>query len=303
MLGTCVLVGLLAGGGTGTLQLNVTPKTATVKVDGKTVKGFKSGRGFAVQAGTRTVVATAPGFKPLTRKLAVKPGQTTIVNLRLSRSSKRGTAAPSKRPSKKRPSARPAEPRGKPSLRPSKRPDTKKPAARPSKRPLKPAAKAPPTPKKRPATKRPPTKRPAAKPPVKKRPSRRPAAKPAAPAPAARPRPATGGSRDTGSVSTKPWAVLSFVVGGLAVTGGVIAGLSANDAADDFNASFDRNEKLRLKDDSENLALLSNVLYGVGATGMVLGAVLWAMDPGPGARAEVGPLPGGGAYVGVGGTW
>lgn len=101
----------------------------------------------------------------------------------------------------------------------------------------------------------------------------------------------------------RPFAALSFAIGGLAITGGVIAGISANEKAEEFNRSVSLRQKQTLKDETESRALVSNVLYGVGATGVLVGALLWAMSPDESHYATAAPLPGGGAMVGFGGTF
>ncbi|MCA9540056.1 MAG: hypothetical protein KC620_14260, partial [Myxococcales bacterium] len=118
----------------------------------------------------------------------------------------------------------------------------------------------------------------------------------------ARPAAPVRDTRQPSQVSYKPWAILSFVVGAAAVTGGAIMGMKADDSADQFNNSVSRNEKRNLKDDVEFQATAANVLYGVGAAGIVIGALLWSLDPAD-SYAEVAPMPGGGAYVGWGGTF
>ena len=105
-----------------------------------------------------------------------------------------------------------------------------------------------------------------------------------------------------GSQSLRPWAILSFVVGGAAVTGGYITSGIAQDRADEFNTSSNRTEKLSLHKKAKDMETVSTVLYGVGATGVVLGALLLAMDPGD-RRATVAPIPGGGAMVGYTGSF
>ncbi|MBU0553573.1 hypothetical protein KKF91_17620 [Myxococcota bacterium] len=101
--------------------------------------------------------------------------------------------------------------------------------------------------------------------------------------------------------SLKPLAVVSFLIGGAAIVGGVVTGKMADDAADDFNASRFYDKKINYKQEAEDLSLGSNVLYGVGAVGIGLGALLWGMDSA--YQASVAPMPGGGAYVGVGGSF
>lgn len=100
-----------------------------------------------------------------------------------------------------------------------------------------------------------------------------------------------------------PWAIGAWVVGGVALVSGIITGAAAGSAADDFNKSRDFDEKLSLRDDPAPLAAAANVLYGVGATAIVAGVLLWVLDPDDARTAQIAPLQGGGAYVGLGGAF
>lgn len=303
MLATfAVLVGLLAPGGNATLEVSVTPRNATVQVDGKTQKINLGGK-ISVSPGSHRVSASAPGYSSESQTVNTAAGKTSKVKLSLSKAAASKSPISTKKPTTVAPVAkRPA----------AKRPASKRPVA---KRPVA----------KRPVSKRPVAKRPvAAKRPIGNKPvgAKRPAVakKPATgvatrPKTAARPnnnRPVSGGGNVNGAtpvaaerrpMSTKPFAVLSWIVGGVAITGGVLAGMEAQDYADQFNDSVRRREKQGFKTDAENWALGSNVLYGVGATAVVVGALLWALDPADSYGASVAPLPGGGAYVGFGGSF
>ncbi len=318
-----VLIGLMAPS-SGQLLIQAQPSTVSVTVDGKAMP-YKPGKPMAVAAGRRKVEVSQRGYQTQTRTVMVKAGGQTKLSFKLAKGGLPKAIAgkaPAKKPTLGRPTVR------KPA---AKRPATKKPAIKqPTSK--QPAAKRPAT--KRPVAKRPTNKRPITKRPVTKKPGV--AKKPATSRPvvAKKPRtgtkptvtrkpmvrrkptttrPAVGGGGVNGAApvapaprsrpSLKPWAVFSFVVGGLAVTGGVLAGMQANDKADEFNGSVDRREKLGLKDDAENWALGANVAYGIGATAIVVGGLLWAMDPGDGYAASISPLPEGGAMVGLGGTF
>lgn len=302
-----LLVGLLAPS-TGKLIVTTSPSQASIYVDGKKTNA-KSGKALTVPAGQRKVTVKASGYGDQTKSVLVKKGGTAKVSIKLSKGGKRAMI-PVKKPGAKKPA--------------SKKPFAKRPASK------KPSSKKPVT--KRPATKKPVAKRPGKKTPIKKRNTikRKPktvARKPKVgkktqPRVARKPnvtrKPTTTRPRSGGGVSgvapqpqpqprrrtsTKPAAIFAFVVGGLAVTGGVLAGMQADGKADDFNTSLDRREKMDLRDEAEGWALGSNIAYGVGATAIVVGAVLWAMDDSDGYAASVAPLPEGGAIVGLGGTF
>ena len=332
-----MIVGLMAPSPYGTIRLDIKPDSATVEIDGKLVQ--KGETKVKAKAGTRKIVVMKSGYLPTKELVKVLPGKTVEVKIRLKVAKKTttkttkktvtkrtttrggfktnqprtttkttktkttrkttirtGAKVPRSKPKAKRPAHKPKIQIGGGKKAPRRGPvvgrspgKSKSPAAKPDRRPT--AKKRRPTAKKR---------RPTAK---KRRKTKRRRRK-------TRPRAVAGGGngvRDTAQPqrrpSTKPWAVLAFVVGGLAVTGGVVAGLAADSSADDFNSATKRRAKMDLKDDTENMALLSNVLYGVGATGLVLGGVLWAMDPADNYRAQVAPLPGGGAMVGLGGSF
>ncbi|MEZ4469400.1 MAG: PEGA domain-containing protein [bacterium] len=297
-----VFAGLFAAG-TGTIDVQVVPGNASIEIDGKAVKTSR----ITVKAGTHKVRATATGYSAQTRTVSVGAGKTARVQLRLVQSKVTkptvkppaggttvgGTTVGAKRPSRA------------PIIGISKRPSGKTPviSPRPSVKPgVRPTVRPRPTPKVTPKTKTKPDNGPI----VVRRPSQ--------PGAGRRPAPARGdvavtngggarGSRGGGgSNSLRPFAVLSFVVGGLAITGGVITHNLADEKAQDFNHSVDRQEKLGLRDDAKALDTASTVLYGVGATGVALGVLLLALDPGD-SRATVAPLPEGGAMVGYGGTF
>lgn len=320
MLTTLTLIaGLLAPAGSSHIKFDVQPAGALVQVDGKGIRGTA----IKVRPGKHSVRVSKAGYIASKRTVTTKGGETLEVKFRLKRSKKRGavavgkkaakpkartpikrkTAAPKKTPARGKSPKVTAKPN---TRRPTRHPTKKSPKVTlsPTKKPKKPVGKRPV--KRRPVTKRPVKKRPVARKPVKRKPrGRRPVKRrPVAAAPVAGG--GGGGVEDSrgGGTSTKPFAVLAFVVAGVAVTGGVIAGLAAEGTAEDFNASVDRSEKQKLKRDADNLALGSNIAYGVGATAAVLGAVLWAMDDSDDGYAwQAAPLPEGGAVVGIGGVF
>ncbi len=341
-------VGLLAPGGEAKLHLTVDPGDAVVEVNGKRLKGFKSGEAVQVPPGSVTIEVGADGYLPQKKTVRIGANKSEKISIKLARKGG-GTLTPV---GKGNPGGRPG-----PIAKPAPRDDGPKPGpvAKPDAGPKPgPVAKPGPAPRPVPIGKTPdrdPPKSPVAKPGGKKddgfRPKPKdddgPRAKPRDDGPkpkpkaddgprpkpkddARRPRPKTddrprpvrkprgsgGGGygndgvrdgRDTGPTSLKPYAALSFVVGGLAVTGGVVAGIYADKSADKFAEETVLAKKRDFKEESENRAMLSNVLYGVGATGMVVGALLWAMSPDEGAYgAQVVPLADG-AMVGWGGTF
>lgn len=280
-----LVVALLAPSNTATLTIEVSPDNASIYVDGKRVQPEKGGK-VSVSPGERTVRAVRSGYRSETRVIKAKAGQTYRVSLKLARSTSK---APAKKPVATAPSKRPSKrPTASPSKRPSKKPAAKRPVAkRPSKSPVK-----KPTAGKRP-TKKPSTTKPA----VGRRPSSpspRPSARPASPQP-------IRDEAQPSAPSYRGYAIVSFLVGGAAIAGGVYMGTQADASADEFNRSFDRREKMELKDDTEFNATVANVLYGVGAAGVALGALLWAAEPD--YRYSVSPMPGGGTYVGVEGRF
>ena len=309
-----ILVGLLAPN-TATIAIDAQPKPSLVEVDGRKVQ-MRLGK-ITVKAGKHKITVHRSGYMSQSRYVSASVGKTAKVKFRLV---KKGTKSPAaKKPGAKKPAM--------------KKPAVKKPAAK------KPAAKRPAAKKptsgfvKRPGAKKPVAKAPISKRPAKKTPvgrkkpttvGRKPTVaagkrpkikrKPTVGArPKTKPRPRTtrpSGGAVAGDTAPAPrrsrtnykgWAVFSFVVGGAAATGGVLAGMQADDKADEFNRSVDRGDKQTFKDEAEGWSLGSNVLYGVAATGVLVGSLLWAMDDS--YQASVAPLPGGGAYVGIGGTF
>lgn len=271
---------LLAPQPTATLEIKTDPANASVYVDGKQVKLQKSR--VKVKPGTRKVRVSSSGHRSQTKTVKASGGKTYRLSFELARTT-------SKRPVAKTPSKRPG------AKAPSKKPVAKTPAKRPSKRPVakrpskKPIAKSP---RKKPTTK----PRPRKKPTVAKRPTgaRPVGAQPASPQP-------IRDDRQAGPPSYRGYAIVSFLVGGAAIAGGAYMGSQADESADEFNRSVDRFDKQELKDDTEFQATAANVLYGVGAAGVVLGALLWAAEPD--YRYSVAPMPGGGTYVGVEGRF
>jgi hypothetical protein len=300
-----LLVGLLQPAGGATLQITVAPKEASIEVDGKK-QSLRLGGRVLVAPGTRQVTARAPGHSPQTRKVEVVAGQTLRLVFKLAPAKGPVAAAPAQGPLAQ-PATRPV-PAKAPGVAP-KRDTVAAPAKAPAKKPEEPEEPEEPAgevsraPARRPVEERAPsvTTKPKAgtdeAPTTERRPRATRPVPDGAPAPAPGPVP--------GPQSTKPQAVLAFLVGGAAIAGGIWAGLEANERADAFNDSVDRRAKQRFKRETETWALGANVLYGVGAAGVALGALLWIMDPADRAatRAAVAPLPEGGAVVGLGGTF
>lgn len=296
-----VLVGLMAGG-TGTIDLNVSPNNAIVEVDGKQVKA----RTFSAKAGDHTLTIRANGYVTKKQKVRVIAKKTTKVSVRLSKSGRSKTVV--RTPSRKgavvigRKTTVKGKTIGGTVKKPVRKPVVKKPARKPVRKPVrtvktktvKTKTKKGTRTKTKTKTKTVRTRT------VKRRPARRTTGT-RRPAARGNVRGARRGGRG-GSTSYRPWAVLSFVVGGAALTGGYIVNGMAQEHADDFNASRNRTEKLSLQKKAQDTEMASNVLYGVGATGVALGVLLLAIDPGD-RRATVAPLPGGGAMVGYTGSF
>ncbi|MCB9530006.1 MAG: PEGA domain-containing protein [bacterium] len=271
-----LVVALLAPAGSARIQIDVEPANATIQLDGKRVKPSKGV--LSVSPGRHTVKASASGYTSKSETVTVKAGGAAKVTLRLAKSAK------AKAPLAKGPAKRPAK---RPVKRPvasgdgDKAPVAKAPIKRPVKKPVGPTSK----------------------PPVSRKPTvaKRPVGGGASPRPVAQPQPQPiRDDRDTGRTSYRGIAVVSFLVGGLATAGGIYLGLEANESATSFNDSVRRSEKQQLRDDVEWQSLGANILYGVGAVGILAGALLWAAEPD--YRASVAPLDGG-AYVGFEGRF
>ncbi len=275
---------LMAPSGTATFDITVSPSDASIYVDGKRVK-LQKGQ-VSVKPGTRSVKVSRSGYRSESKTVKASKGKTYRLKFSLSKtSSKRPAKKPvaSKTPSKKPVAAK----------RPSKKPRAKRPARKPMKKPV--ASKRPSKrPVKKPRTKPRPNKKPA----VGKRPSKRPVTSPGARPVGAQP---IRDEAQPAPPSYRGYAIVSFLVGGAAIAGGAYMGTQADESADEFNRSVDRLDKQELKDDTEFQATAANVLYGVGAAGVVLGALLWAAEPD--YRYSVAPMPGGGTYVGVEGRF
>lgn len=269
-----MVVALMAPPATATLELNLKPDSATVHIDGKQVK-LRKGL-VKVAPGKRSVKVSAKGYRSAAKTVTAIKGKVVTLKINLVKA-----GAPAKKPVAKKPAAK----------APAKKPVARRPAKKPvGKRPAK-------TPVRKPVAKRP-VRKPA------KKPVRKPAEKPVAKRPAgARPVGAqpVRDTRQPAAPSYRGYAVVSFLVGGAATAGGVILGMQADEKADAFNRSTDRFEKQELKDDTEFRATAANVLYGVGAAGVVIGALLWAAEPD--YRASIAPMPGGGTYVGFEGRF
>ena len=80
-----------------------------------------------------------------------------------------------------------------------------------------------------------------------------------------------------------------FGVGGAAIVGGVVLGLTASSLASDEKASTDPFAKPDLRDQAHSRALVADVFYGVGIVAAVTGAVLIAVEPK--AKPVVSALP------------
>jgi hypothetical protein len=314
MWGLLALTGFLLGAPAGTAKvvLDYQPTNATVKVDGKVQKKARSGQALRVKPGKRRIEVARKGYTTWKKTVSLKAGTTLKLKVRLKKAGKKepvvvaagGKKAAPKRPSKRNPAKAGLKPAGKASGKggkavPQRRPPKKKPAKAegrgagegsglsPARQPRNK------NPKAIPSRDRNPTKEPAAK-----EPTRRPrkATKPSAAAPVTDTREPDGGT------NYKPWAVGAFVVSGLAVTGGILVGLSADEKAQEFNDSIDYGEKQDLKDDAEIRALGANVLYGVAGTALLAGTVLWLMGDDSG-YAAVAPTGDGGVMAGVGGRF
>lgn len=284
-----VLVGLMAGG-TGKIEVNVVPGNAIVELDGKRL----SSRVVSARAGDHTVRVRSAGYATKSQKVRVIANKTSKVTIRLKRTAKkapRKSVVIGRKTVNKKPIKRPVK-------TVVKRPVKKTPVRRPVR---KTTVKK--TVKKRTVNNRPGvrTKKKTVKTrtTVNRRPARKTTGRRRAPARGNSVRGRRGGR---GSQSLRPWAVLSFIVGGAALTGGYIVNGMAQDEADKFNQSRNRTEKLSLHKKASDLDTGSTVLYGVGATGVALGVLLLAMDPGD-RRATVAPMPGGGAMVGYTGSF
>jgi len=279
-----LVLALLAPPSTAILDITVSPSDASIYLDGKRVKPLK-GR-LTVKPGSRTLKVSRSGHRSESRTVKATGGKVYRLKFSLSKTTSK---APAKKPvATKKPTT-------------TKKPVTKKPVAtkkpvkRPTKKPVKrPVAKSP---TKRPVKKPSTSPRPTKKPTVGRRPSKQPAPRPVA-APGAQP------IRDDvqpAPPSYRGYAIVSFLIGGAAIAGGAYMGTQADESADEFNRSVDRFEKQDLQDDTEFNATAANVLYGVGAAGVVLGALLWAAEPD--YRYSVAPMPGGGTYVGFEGRF
>ena len=319
-----ILVGLLAPN-TAKINIDSEPKPSVVEVDGRKVKMRLNT--ITVKAGRHKITLRRGGYMSQTKVVTAGAGKTTKVKFRLikpSAAKKPRSKKPAKgfvrRPAAKKPAAkkpatkRPAAKRPaakKPGKgfaggrQPAKKPTSKRPVKKPGKKPIRkrPA-------KKKPAIRHKPKTTVGRKPKVGRKPTARKHPKTKRRPRTAKPRGTAGGvderapdRRDSRRSSYKPWAVFFYVVGAVGVTGGVLAGMQANDQADEFNRSTSLRDKQDFKSGADNWALGSNIAYGVGASGILLGSLLWAMDPGDDYRAQLSPMPGGGAYVSVGGTF
>lgn len=119
------------------------------------------------------------------------------------------------------------------------------------------------------------------------------------PPPAKEPAPATAGS------SRKLWGYVIGAVGIAAVAGGAGAGLSAKSAFDDEKAAAASGDLAAFessRDTAKSRALIADVLYGVGAIGLGVGAYMVFIGPsGATAQVAVSPMPSGALLVLSGG--
>lgn len=284
-----LVIALLAPAGSARILIDVQPSDATIQLDGKRVKPSKGV--LSVSPGKHTIKASASGYESRSQTVNVKGGAPAQVTIRLAKAAGKAKAAIAKAPTAKAPV-------GKAPV--SKAPGVKAPVAKgPGVK--APVAKAPGTkaPIKKPTATGPRGKTPVTrKPTVAKRPVTRPAARPAAQPVGAQP---IRDESNAGPPSYRGYAIVAFLVGGLATAGGIYLGLEANESATAFNDSVRRSEKQSLRSDVEWQSTGANVLYGVGAAGILVGALLWAAEPD--YRASISPLPDGGAYVGVEGRF
>lgn len=86
-----------------------------------------------------------------------------------------------------------------------------------------------------------------------------------------------------------PYALIG--VGGAAVLGGGVLGLTAKSLADDEKASTDPIAKPDLRSRAKTRALAADVAYGVGAAALATGIVLILTEPKPAAEAPVSAVP------------
>lgn len=93
------------------------------------------------------------------------------------------------------------------------------------------------------------------------------------------------------------WGYVVLGTGAALAAGGAVMGVLAGDAADDFAASTDLDDKLEHRDTAENRALIADVLIGVGAAAVVTGLLMVILDDGEpgvdGTAIGVGPTAGG----------
>ncbi len=94
------------------------------------------------------------------------------------------------------------------------------------------------------------------------------------------------------------WTVMSMGAG--AITGGLVFGFLANAQA---KKSEQVGGQLAVED-AKGLALIANILYGLGGTGMATGLALWYFgDDGPKDLAVAPMLTSGGAYISIRGVF
>jgi len=330
MLSTFALVGALLAAPPGALLVEVSPRDAIVEVDGKTVKAKKV---LKVAPGSHKVKARRLGYRTVTKQVQVTQNKRTTVRLILSKNTGSGGTTVKKKT--KTISAGPNAIRKKTVTKTLTKNQGKKKTVKTTT--VRTTRKTPNTITKGPVKSTPSRGRLSSNPkikntsptlrkspkrtvrriktvkksPVKRNPkpklvkSRK--TRVSAPAPAPVEDEYDDGYADGGGVSggrgrgsMRPLAGLLILAGGVAVTGGVLVGMSVQEKVDEFDESVRRSEKRDLKEEAESRAMFANVLYGVGATGLLLGSLMWSAESGP--HAAVSPLPGGG-YVSVKGTF
>ncbi len=78
------------------------------------------------------------------------------------------------------------------------------------------------------------------------------------------------------SVSPAPWVIAG--VGVLLVGSAIITGVLANGRHDDALATEVHQERVRLADEADNLALITNVNLGLGAAFLLAGGIWGVVD-------------------------
>lgn len=89
------------------------------------------------------------------------------------------------------------------------------------------------------------------------------------------------------------WGYVALGSGVALAAGGAVMGVLAGDAADEFAASSDLDDKLEYRDTAQSRALVADILIGVGAAAAVTGLLMIVLDDGEPAAtgASVGFAP------------